>query len=215
VAHSLRPPVAAVLFDLGGVLIEIDFARVFARWARASGVAADSLGARFRLDEFYERYERGEIDAARYFESLRDSLGIALGDDVLQAGWGAVFVGEIPGIREVLRTIPASVPLYVFSNTNECHERIWRRDFAEMLAPFREVFTSCGLRKRKPAPEAFHAVAQAIDVPPERILFLDDSPANVAGALAIGMQAVHVGSLGDVESAIRNAHWSDDKEKAP
>ena len=203
-----RAPVDAVVFDLGGVLIEIDFGRVLAHWARAAGVATEALRERFRLDESYERYERGEIDAAGYFESLRHSLGIALGDADLEAGWGAVFVGEVPGIRTLLRKIPQCVPLYVFSNTNECHERAWRRDFAAVLAPFREVFTSCALRKRKPAPEAFHAVAQAIDVPPERILFFDDTPANVAGALAIGMQAVHVGSIADIESAIRAAPWS-------
>jgi putative hydrolase of the HAD superfamily len=213
VLPQLALPVEAVVFDLGGVLIEIDFARAFTHWAQHAGVATEALRERFRLDDFYERHERGEIDADGYFAWLRKSLGIAIADDAIEAGWGAIFVGEVPGIRAVLRSLPEAVPRYVFSNTNECHERIWRKDFADLLAPFDRVFTSCELGIRKPAPEAYHAVARAIDVAPEHILFFDDTPANVAGALAVGMQAVHVGSLGDIENAIRNTHWFNNKEK--
>ena len=66
----------------------------------------------------------------------------------------------------------------------------------------RKVFVSHELGKRKPTPEAFHAVAQAIYVPPERILFFDDTLDNVNGALAVGMQAVHVQSIADIERAV-------------
>ena len=45
-------------------------------------------------------------------------------------------------------------------------------------------------------------MAQAIDVAPENILFFDDTSENVRGALAVGMQAVHVQSISDIERAI-------------
>jgi glucose-1-phosphatase len=205
-------PVEAVLFDFGGVLVEFDFERALAHWARSAGVAIEPLRERFGMDESYERHERGEIDARAFFDSLRRSLGIDIPDAAFEAGWASIFVGEMPGVRALLASAGAHAPLYVFSNTNPSHHRVWSRDFAETLEPVRRVFTSCGIGKRKPAPEAFHAVAQAIDVPPEHILFFDDTPANVAGALSVGMQAVHVGSIGDMEGAIRNCHWSHDKE---
>ena len=55
---------------------------------------------------------------------------------------------------------------------------------------------------RKPEPAAFAAIAAAINVPLERILFFDDTRANVDGALAVGMQAVHVRSLADIKNAL-------------
>jgi putative hydrolase of the HAD superfamily len=208
-------PVEAAVFDLGGVLVEIDFDRVLAHWAKCARAPLAAIRARFRLDDpDYLRHERGELDLAGYFATLRRSLGIDIPDDDFAAGWRSVFVREIPGVRTLLGSIEARAPLYVFSNTNPSHHETWTREYAELLRPFRKVFASCELGKRKPTPEAFHAVAQAIDVPPEHILFFDDTPANVAGALAVGMQAVHVGSPGDIENAIRNCHWSTPKENA-
>ena len=195
-------PVDALLFDLGGVLIEIDFGRAFAHWARCAGVEAHLLRSRFKTDDFYLRHETGHLDAAGYFASLRQSLGVDLPDTEFEAGWGDILVREVPGIRPLLAQAATERPLYLFSNTNASHHRLWASRYAELLAPFRRVFVSSELGKRKPAPEAFHAVAQAIDVPPERILFFDDTLENVNGARAVGMQAIHVQSIADTERAI-------------
>ena len=198
-----RLEVEAIVFDLGGVLVELDFGRAFSHWAACANVPPEAVRSRFRMDDAYERHERGEIGAADYFQQLRESLALDLTDAQLYEGWGSIFIREVAGIAPLIGRLSRQRPLYVFSNSNEAHEAVWSRQFAEVLEPFRGIFVSSRLGKRKPTPEAFHAVAQAIDVPPERILFFDDTPANVVGALAIGMQAVHVGSLGDIESALR------------
>jgi putative hydrolase of the HAD superfamily len=195
-------PVDALLFDLGGVLVEIDFGRAFGHWARCAGVDAGRLRERFSMDAFYVQHEIGRIDAAAYFESLRRSLEVDLDDAQFEEGWSGIFVREVPGIRTVLEEAARLRPLYVFSNTNPSHHRAWASRFPEVLAPFRQIFVSNELGKRKPEPEAFHAVSQAIDVPPEHILFFDDTLDNVNGALAVGMQAVHVQALADIERVI-------------
>jgi putative hydrolase of the HAD superfamily len=204
--------VEALLFDLGGVLIEIRFERALAHWGACAGMPVDAIRPRFAFDETLARYERGEIGAAAYFASLRQSLGIDIPDEDFALGWNAIFVDEIPGVSALLRSVEPHAPLYVFSNTNEDHQREWSTRFAGLLTPFRTVFVSNELGKRKPTPEAFHAVAQAMDVPPERILFFDDTPANVEGALAVGMQAVHVRSIDDVAHALSQCQWSNYKE---
>jgi putative hydrolase of the HAD superfamily len=195
-------PVEALLFDLGGVVIEIDFGRTFEHWGRCAGVDAQALRASFRIDDSYRQYETGRIDAPAYFEWLRRSLGVDLSDAEFEEGWSALFIREVPGIRALLEEAARLRPLYLFSNTNPDHHRIWASRFPEAIAPFRRVFVSSELGKRKPEPEAYHAVAQAIDVPPERILFFDDTLDNVHGARAVGMQAVHVQALADIERAI-------------
>ena len=64
--------VKALLFDLGGVVIEIDFDRVLKRWEPISKLSFTELKATFHFDAAYMRHERGEIEAAEYFAHLRD-----------------------------------------------------------------------------------------------------------------------------------------------
>ena len=195
----------ALLFDLGGVIVDIDFRRVFDAWSAYSGVPSATLGTRFSMDTYYEQHERGEISAAEYFESLRLSLGIRLTDEEFERGWNAIFVGETFGIAPVLHRAQQHFPLYVLSNSNAAHQAYWMREYASTLSVFRKVFVSSDLGKRKPEPEAFMAVAQEIGAPLPNILFFDDLLGNVEAARHAGMQAVHVKSFADVERAIGHA----------
>jgi len=194
--------VDALLFDLGGVVIDIDFDRVFARWALHGRCDSAAIKAGFRPDHYYECHERGEIDAAAYFASLRTSLGMELSDAQFHDGWKEVFVGEVPGMATLLQRAAQRLPLYAFSNTNAAHKEVWSREYATILSPFRRLFVSSEIGKRKPEPEAFRTVAAAMGVPVARIVFFDDSLENVEGARAIGMHAVHVRSTADVETSL-------------
>jgi len=184
----------ALLFDLGNVVIHIDFERVFARWAAHAGCDAALLSEKFSHDEPGQRYERGEIDNAAYFASLRGSLGVELDDARFLEGWGAIYVGEMPGIGELLARLAPKIPIYAFTNTNRAHAAVYSVQFAALLAHFRKVFTSHEMGLRKPEPEAFAHIVNEIGVPAERILFFDDALANIEGARACGLQAVHVTS---------------------
>ena len=197
-----RANVDALLFDLGGVLIRLDWDAVFAHWARCSGADPAALRRRFAFDEAYERYERGEIDAARYFEALRSTLGIELDDAQLEAGWNALFAGEVAETARLVAQAAARIPVHLFSNTNAAHHAAWSRDYARALRPFRRRFVSSEMGLRKPDRAAFEHVARELGIPPGRILFFDDTEANVAGARAAGLQAVHVRSPEDVARAL-------------
>ncbi|HST02741.1 MAG TPA: hypothetical protein VLJ84_13875, partial [Usitatibacter sp.] len=87
-------PVRALLFDLGGVVMGLDWNRCFAHWAAASASEAATLGSRYSFDAAYKRHEEGEIGELDYYRSLRASLGIDIPDDEWARGWGAVFTEE-------------------------------------------------------------------------------------------------------------------------
>jgi putative hydrolase of the HAD superfamily len=194
--------VGALLFDLGGVVFEIDFDRALRHWARGAGVSPESLRARFAPDAHYARYERGEIDAGAYFDSLRGSLGIEIGDEALRAGWNAIFKGEANGIAAELVRAARSLPIYAFSNTNPLHRAEWAGRFASLLAPFREIFVSFELGHRKPEPAAYREVCSRMGMACSSVLFFDDSAENVEGARVLGMRAVQVRSTADVRAAL-------------
>ena len=184
----------ALLFDLGGVLIGIDWRRAFSVWAGHCATTPDAIAARFRFDAAYAAHERGEIGAAEYFDGLRRMLGIELSDAQFLAGWNAIFTSEAAGVRELLAAAAASRLIYLFSNTCEVHREHWQPRFAELLQPFSAIFLSCQIRLRKPDPRALMHVARAIGVTPDRIAFFDDTAENVVGATRAGLRAFHVRS---------------------
>jgi putative hydrolase of the HAD superfamily len=195
--------VEALLFDLGGVIVELDWERVFSHWARCAGKPAATIRAGFSFDVPYQRHERGEIDAAAYYESLRRSLQLDIPDDELDLGWKAVFVREIPETVALIRSLRGRIPMYLFSNSNPSHKAAWSTRFADAIELFDRVFVSSEIGRRKPSRESFDHVAHEIGVPPGSILFFDDTMENIEGARAAGMQAVHVRSPQDVRDALR------------
>jgi glucose-1-phosphatase len=199
----LSPGMAdALLFDLGRVVIDIDFDRALACWAGHAGCEPAQLVGRIARDEIYQRHETGTIDDAEFFASLRASLGIDLSDAEFLEGWNAIFAGEMPGIGSLLTRAGARVPLYAFSNTNSAHVRHFSQAYAGVLGHFREIFLSSAIGLRKPDAAAYDHVVRAIGVPAERIVFFDDLAENIEGARARGLTAVHVTSPDDVAQAL-------------
>ena len=194
----------ALLFDLGGVVIEIDFGRVFQSWAASARISDSQIAGRFSLDAGYEAHERGEIAAQEYCTHLRATLGVTLSDEILLSGWNQIFVGAIPGVETLLESLARSFPLYAFSNTNVAHREFWQARYAKLLQPFSQIFCSCDLGARKPSIDAYLEVSRRIGIAPARIVFFDDHPDNVRGARDAGLLAYEVHSAGDIRAALQH-----------
>jgi glucose-1-phosphatase len=200
---SLSPGAAdALLFDLGRVVLDIDFGRVMHIWASHAGCAPDALATRFVVNDSFRDHEMGKIDDAAFFQDLRHSLGISISDAQFLEGWNAIFTGEMPGIAPLLSRAAAKLPLYAFSNTNPPHVAHFQKTYTDVLGHFREIYLSSSIGLRKPEVAAYHHVVSAIGVPAPRIVFFDDSADNIAGARAYGLTAVHVRSSDDVAAAL-------------
>jgi glucose-1-phosphatase len=200
---SLTPGSAdALLFDLGRVVFDVDFARAAAVWARHGGSTPEEMTKRFKSDEALRQYESGKIDDAAYFAHLRKMLGVHITHEQLLEGWNAIFIGEMPGIAPLLKRAAKHLPLYALSNTNPPHIAHFSRVHAEVLGHFRELYLSSTIRLLKPDAAAYDHVVKAIGAPASRVVFFDDLADNIAGARAYGLTAVHVKSSEDVANAL-------------
>ncbi len=171
----------ALLFDLGRVVLDIDFSKVVACWAGHAGC---------------------EPSDAEFFAALRALLGVELSDAQFLEGWNEIFAGEMPGIAPLLQRAAQRLPLYAFSNTNAAHVEHFSETYAGVLGHFREIFLSSAIGLRKPDAAAYDHVVKAIGVPASRIVFFDDLAENIDGARACGLTAVHVTSPDDVAHAL-------------
>lgn len=195
--------VDALLFDIGRVVLDIDFNKTVACWAGHAGCEPTSLVGRITSrDEIYQRHEKGQISDAEFFGALRALLGIGISDAQFLEGWNAIFAGEMPGIAPLLERAAKRLPLYAFSNTNGAHAEHFSASYAGVLGHFREIFLSSSIGLRKPDAEAYDHVVKAIGAPAERIVFFDDLAENIDGARAHGLRTVHVRSVDDVAEAL-------------
>jgi glucose-1-phosphatase len=193
----------ALLFDLGRVVLNVDFQKTLACWATHARCDPAHLAGRFTSrDELCQGHEKGKISDPEFFAALRTTLGIAISDAQFLEGWNAIFAGEMPGIAPLLARAAKRVPLYAFSNTNAAHVEHFSSAYAGVLGHFRELFLSSAIGLRKPDAEAYDHVVKAIGSPAERIVFFDDLVENIEGARARGLTAVHVMSSDDVADAL-------------
>ena len=190
------------MFDLGGVLIDIDMQRALRHWESLSSLSRAQLQQRFTVDEALRRYECGEIDTAAYVAHLRNELVLDASDTDIVAGWNAILVGEIEPALQAVVAARTQLPCYAFSNTSPAHQIAWSGAFPRVAKAFDRLFLSFEIGARKPDIAAFRLVTDAIGKDAGRVLFFDDTPANVQGARDAGLQAVHVDNHRDLKRTL-------------
>ena len=198
----IEPP-KALLFDLGGVLVDIDFARALEAWAPHSSLSIAQLREAFKHDLEYEQHERGEIGATEYFDHLATTLQLATTREEIGRGWNAIFLGEIVEARKMVEAMREVVPCYAFTNTNASHMATWTRLFPGVVGAFDRIFASHEMGLRKPEPAAFERICQLTGVKAASTVFFDDLPENVRAAINFGLQAYLVRSPKDIVHSLR------------
>ena len=200
----ILPSVKALVFDLGGVVLDIDWERSYRAWEKHTTLSIPDIRARFGPDDMYRRHECGDVHPGEYFSHLRELLEYQGPEEDLIGGWNAMLGEEIEETAALIQGLGEAIPAYLFSNSNTTHETVWRARCARTLDRLDDVFVSCSLGHRKPDTAAFEAVAAEIRVAPGAMLFFDDTPENVEGARRAGLQAVHVTGPGDIARALKD-----------
>ena len=187
---------------MGGVVFEIDFERALQTWRQWTLLPIEEIRYRFKMDEAYERHERGEIQAPEYFTHLRNMLELEANDSEIALGWNAIYLDEIVETVNYILAVKDQIPCFAFTNSNPTHQASWMSSYPRVVDSFHQIFVSSELGLRKPEREAFEAIAAATGVGLDAMLFFDDTEENISGAKAVGLQAVHVKGHLDVKHAL-------------
>jgi FMN phosphatase YigB (HAD superfamily) len=133
----------ALLFDLGGVVIDIDFQRAIDAWQPLSreprAAMVDALHSSVR---FEEEHERGEIEDAVFFEHIAATLALEGDETHIANGWNDIFIGPIDETLDLIRVARERVPCFAFTNTNRAHHAVWAGRFPQVVDAFEHVFVS-------------------------------------------------------------------------
>lgn len=190
----------AIIFDLGGVILPLDPGASIAAFTKLLGLNASDLYTQTRQVDLFDRFERGEVNGVHFRQELV-SLGRAKApsETALDSAWNAM-LGSIPAQNlDLLFQLKQRKRTFVLSNTNEIHVARFLADYERDHGSARTAFSdhfeavhfSHDLGMRKPEERIFVEVLGRHGLVPERTLFIDDNPENVAAAARVGILARH------------------------
>ena len=179
----------AIIFDMGGVLIQHDEAP---EHAAVQAMCADPVYARARIPQLIpaDRLHRGELTFDDLFELLVAEVGLAADYPTFVSAATLGFGPPMGGIAHVVEALAGRFRLALLSNTNAVHWAYATSHYAELLDKVRPHFVSFELGMRKPEPEIFRHVVAALDVELKDCLLIDDTEANVEAARRVGFDAI-------------------------
>jgi putative hydrolase of the HAD superfamily len=188
----------AVIWDFGGVLTSSPF-EAFARFEMERGLPADIIrrtNAANHLENAWAKFERAEVDVDT-FDELFAAESRALGAEVRGRDVLPLLAGDLrPEMVEALKTIKASLKTGCITNNlpaNAIGSNGGRTLYvAEVMALFDHIIESAKIGLRKPDPRIYRMMVEALDVKPERCVYLDDLGVNLKPARDMGMTTIKV-----------------------
>ena len=182
-------PVKAVVFDLGGVLIDWD-PRYLYRKLLDDEAAVEEFLATVCTPEWNAEQDRGRPFAEGVAELVERHPVHAAAITAYHERWPEMLGGAVGGTVEVLAELRAAgVPVYALTNWSAETFGIARERF-EFLEWFDGVLVSGEERMIKPDPAIFRLLLDRFGLDPGATFYVDDSPANVAAADRLGFDAV-------------------------
>jgi 2-haloacid dehalogenase len=179
----------AVVFDLGGVLIDWDPRHLY-RKLLADEAAVEEFLATVCTPEWNAELDRGRPFAEGVAQLVERHPEHAAAIAAYHERWPEMVAGDIPGTVEVLAELRAAgVPLYALTNWSAETFAITRGRF-EFLEWFDGLLVSGEERVTKPDPAIFQLLLDRFGLDPTATVFVDDSAANVAAARRLGFDAI-------------------------
>lgn len=196
-------PIRVVLFDLGGVLVELSGVPALLGWMN-NKLSPEELFAVWLRSPAVRAFERGHSTPEEFAEQLIKEIGLPITAQQFIndfAGWPR---GLLPGALDLVHRVAPSYIRATLSNTNMLH---WSRlmDEMQLADAFDHHFASHLTGKIKPDEDAFQQVVDELDCAPSSIFFIDDNLLNVEAAAQIGIRAVQVKGVEGAERALLEA----------
>lgn len=181
-----------IIFDLGGVILEIDYDKTADAFRKSGLKDFDELYSQARQTSLFDDLETGKISAAAFRDGLRKYINLE--NESIDACWNAMLKNIPEGRIEFLQKLSKSYRLFLLSNTNEIHIT-WYRQYLKKLTgkdtlvpTFEKEYYSHEIGMQKPHKEIFEFVCVQNNLDPRKTLFIDDTERHIKGAKSADLQ---------------------------
>lgn len=189
-----------LIFDLGGVIINLDVARTYRAFADLAQCSVEEVKSKIYEQTFFNEYEKGMLTDDEFRAHIRVFLNTQVTDNQIDFAWNAMLL-DIPKEKyQMLLKLKSDFNVFLLSNTNNIHlkavnELVFKDTKQSGLGHyFHRDYYSHLMKMRKPDPEIFECVLLENSLAAHETYFLDDNLENIQGAKSVGIQTAHVTS---------------------
>lgn len=207
------PPIRNIIFDLGGIFLNLNYQLTAQAFRRLGVTNFDELFTQHHANPLFEQLETGQLSNDHFFQSIRELTELSLTNEQITDAWNAMML-DMPAERiSWLQSVAEQYEVYLFSNTNAihyaCFENICQRDLGStnFNALFRFAGYSHQLGFRKPAADSYRQLLDKLQLAAAETLFIDDTPGNISGAQAAGLNTLFLPPPHHVLE-LDTHHWS-------
>lgn len=181
-----------LIFDLGGVIINLDISRSFQQFALLGDMTLVQMNHIAESNPLFNNYEKGLITSFQFRMGIREILKKDVTDKEIDTAWNAMLL-DIPLERlKFLERLKPHYKMLVLSNTNEIHitefDKIAKKVFGagnyQLL--FDTIYYSHLVNMRKPDSEIYQFVLQENNIKAEETLYLEDNHENIVSSKKLG-----------------------------
>ena len=182
-----------IIFDLGGVFIEIDYFKTQDAFINLGVTHFSHLYTQQHASPIFELLETGKITPAEFYELFRQASGVQLTDEQIRTAWNAMLGNFYTDALDWLDKINKRYNVYLFSNTNKIHEDAFNKILEQQTGLksidgfFIKAYYSHTLGLRKPYAGSYKAILEEQQLDAAETMFIDDSIKNVQGAIEAGL----------------------------
>ena len=187
-----------IIFDLGGVILDIDENIVYKELEKL-GISVSELAHSKEFIELISKFDTGIYTAPTFRKKAKALLGLEkMTDQKFDSIWNAMLL-DIPRERiEAIEQVKKHYKIFLMSNTNEIHYDLYVRDlqlrfgYKEFDALFDKSYFSFDIHLEKPDPRFFEMILDHEGLVPEETLFIDDTETNIKVAKKLGIRTYHI-----------------------
>lgn len=201
----MNDDIKVLLFDLGGVVIDIDPNKAISEFKKISSKTFNDfkeLDYRYEsfnsnLSKLFNAYEKGEVSDQSFRDGLRRVGEMKIDDEKIDEIWNLVIVKIHSDILELILKLRRKYSIMILSNTNSIHRNFFDKLCIDLHGKtfdklFDDVFYSFLLKCRKPDKEIYEKVVDNSKYLASEIMFFDDMRDNLIECKKIGMRTYHV-----------------------
>jgi len=186
--------IKAIVFDLGNVIIDLDYDRTANRLAELSGIKVSELNELLVSSEVLKIFEVGGVSESEFRKEVCSLLNIQLVAEVFDEIWNSL-LGDISVIRlDRLVELKKSYSTFVLSNTNSIHLKSFDKNLQDthgiegIQTLVDKAYYSHEVGMRKPNADIYQFVLEEQNLTPEEVLFIDDRQDNIEAADTLGIR---------------------------
>ena len=182
-----------IIFDLGNVLIDIDYDKTIDAFEQLGFKNFKSTYSPYKMDALFENVETGRISEEEFYNSIKSLSKNPLSTAQIKNAWNALLLSFRTESLAFLKQLAPKYNLYLLSNTNSIHltafDEIFLRDTGEISLDsyFIKAYYSNLIGLRKPDEEVYAFVLNDAGIIATETLFIDDLANNIEGAKSLGI----------------------------